>query len=165
MHQLLLSFGDSNERQQAEFTAAPQQAPEQADPVPVAAAISQVVAKVEQEPPPKPAPIPRERASTLISAMEKEASSTTSNKTNPLAGPSGSFFGINASGQKFVYVIDKSGSMKGRRYERATGELMASVERLNDSQYFYVMMFSSDMAFDVRPIRWNSKTRCGNGSQ
>jgi outer membrane protein assembly factor BamD (BamD/ComL family) len=56
-------------------------------------------------------------------------------------GPSGSFFGINAYGHEFVYVLDMSGSMRGRRYQRATAELIRSVDELSDDQNFYVLLF------------------------
>lgn len=56
---------------------------------------------------------------------------------------SGSFFGIEAGGQEFVYVLDMSGSMSGRRYERATDELIRSVAELEAHQKFYVLLFSS----------------------
>lgn len=55
----------------------------------------------------------------------------------------GSFFGIDAGGHEFVYVLDMSGSMKGRRFDRASEELMRSVEQLGPHQNFYVLLFSS----------------------
>ncbi len=56
---------------------------------------------------------------------------------------SGSFFGVNAEGHDFVYVLDMSGSMRGRRFERATAELVRSVSGLQESQKFYVLLFSN----------------------
>ncbi|MFN3189031.1 MAG: VWA domain-containing protein [Aureliella sp.] len=55
----------------------------------------------------------------------------------------GSFFGLEASGHEFVYVLDISGSMSGRRYERAADELIRSVEKLGSHQSFYVLLFNS----------------------
>ncbi len=60
-----------------------------------------------------------------------------------LGSASGSFFGIEAGGHQFVYVLDMSGSMKGRRFDRATAELVRSVEQLGPHQSFYVLLFSS----------------------
>ena len=57
------------------------------------------------------------------------------------AGPNGSFFGIEAEGHEFVYVLDMSGSMEGRRYEGATAELVRSVCELHETQNFYVLLF------------------------
>ncbi len=60
-----------------------------------------------------------------------------------LGSASGSFFGIEAGGHQFVYVLDMSGSMEGRRFDRATAELLRSVEQLGPHQRFYVLLFSS----------------------
>ena len=58
-------------------------------------------------------------------------------------GPRGSFFGIEANGHEFVYILDMSGSMRGKRYETACEELIRSVDGLAESQKFYVLLFSS----------------------
>lgn len=55
----------------------------------------------------------------------------------------GSFFGIEADGHEFVYILDMSGSMSGARYRRASDELLRSVEGLQESQRFYVLLFDS----------------------
>lgn len=60
------------------------------------------------------------------------------------AGPRGSFFGIEAYGHEFVYVMDMSGSMEGRRFKRASAELVRSVGELSESQKFYVLLFSDN---------------------
>ncbi len=57
------------------------------------------------------------------------------------SGPRGSFFGIEASGHTFVYVVDMSGSMEGGRFARATHELCQSVAGLSEKQLFYVLLF------------------------
>ncbi len=57
-------------------------------------------------------------------------------------GLRGSFFGIEAQGHDFVYILDISGSMKGIRYVRAAAELVKSVNNLDSSQRFYVLLFS-----------------------
>lgn len=58
-------------------------------------------------------------------------------------GPQGSFFGIEAYGHEFVYIVDTSGSMKNRRFDRARAELIRSVNGLTEDQYFYVFLFGS----------------------
>ena len=63
-------------------------------------------------------------------------------KGNKQEGPRGSFFGIDASGHEFVYVLDMSGSMKGQRFDEATAELIKSVDGLTEAQRFYVILFS-----------------------
>ena len=57
-----------------------------------------------------------------------------------------SFFGMQASGDRFVYVLDVSGSMnqgKGRRLRRAVNELLRSIDQLREDQMFYVLLFAS----------------------
>jgi hypothetical protein len=54
------------------------------------------------------------------------------------------FFGTEAYGNRFVYVLDVSGSMlarRGQRLERAVEELMRSIDALYDDQEFYVIVF------------------------
>ena len=65
-------------------------------------------------------------------------------------GAMGSFFGIEAVGQEFVYIVDRSGSMNGRRFRRAVGELKRSIRELQPEQRFLVILFSdsSRMMFD-----------------
>ncbi len=57
-----------------------------------------------------------------------------------------SFFGTQANGNRFVYVLDVSGSMNkgsGRRLRRAVNELLRSIEQLHEEQLFYVLLFAS----------------------
>lgn len=72
-----------------------------------------------------------------IGSLDKETTS------GQLGSARGSFFGIEAGGHQFVYVLDMSGSMKGRRFDRACEELMRSVEQLGPYQSFYVLLFSN----------------------
>jgi len=64
------------------------------------------------------------------------------------AGPKAEYFGTVAYGDRFVYVLDMSGSMNEcsgkntNRFERAVAELTSSVGRLRDDQWFYVILFS-----------------------
>jgi len=62
-----------------------------------------------------------------------------------LGGSGGtSYFGIAATGQRFAYIIDRSGSMGVRnRMEIAMQELIRSIESLPDYAYFSIRMFSS----------------------
>lgn len=52
------------------------------------------------------------------------------------------FFGTHAYGNTFVYVLDISGSMKGRRLLRAKRELVKSIRGLSDESLFHVVLFS-----------------------
>lgn len=60
-----------------------------------------------------------------------------------------SFFGLEVKGGKFVYVVDKSGSMQGRPLENAKAELMRSISSLGDKQEFYVIFY--DTGFQAMP--------------
>lgn len=52
------------------------------------------------------------------------------------------FFGAKASGRKFVFVVDCSLSMlDDGRWLAAANELCSAIERLNDDQLFYVILF------------------------
>lgn len=51
------------------------------------------------------------------------------------------FFGISASGNSFVFVVDKSGSMAGSRFRRARNELRRSIEALEDRQTYYIIFY------------------------
>lgn len=51
------------------------------------------------------------------------------------------FFGVKSKGNKFVYVIDCSGSMTGSKYRQARDQLIKSVERLRPRHRFYVYFF------------------------
>ena len=58
------------------------------------------------------------------------------------------FFGTEAQGNKFVYVVDASGSMTGTRIEKACAELLRSVQTLGTNAQFYVIFFS-DRAYPM----------------
>jgi Ca-activated chloride channel family protein len=78
-------------------------------------------------------------------------------ETTPLAGPppSGtgvpgvlgkatSFLGVQDAGRRFVYVLDRSGSMDNGPLLSAKVELMASLENLDARQEFQVIFYNSD---------------------
>ncbi|MCP4887692.1 MAG: hypothetical protein GY904_13875 [Planctomycetaceae bacterium] len=52
------------------------------------------------------------------------------------------FFGTQAYGNKFVYILDISGSMQGRRLLRAQRELLKSVWALPEDYLFHVVLFN-----------------------
>jgi hypothetical protein len=58
------------------------------------------------------------------------------------AGGGHSFFGLEASGDRVVFVVDISGSMSGRRFFRARNELRQSIENLRENQQFFVIFFN-----------------------
>jgi Mg-chelatase subunit ChlD len=100
------------------------------------------------------------------------------------AGASGEseFFGIQAKGKKFVYVVDCSGSMNGQRFDEARAELLESVSGLGEDQSFFVYLFnnqsyamySPDIASAMTPAttpniakleRWVSGRQAGGGTE
>jgi hypothetical protein len=58
------------------------------------------------------------------------------------------FFGMAAKGNRFVFVVDNSSSMKGGRLEMAVAELVKTVEGLSAKQSFYVI-FVSDKPYPM----------------
>ena len=58
------------------------------------------------------------------------------------------FFGTAAKGNRFVFVVDNSSSMKGGRLEMAVAELLRTVEGLSPRQSFYVI-FVSDQTYPM----------------
>lgn len=87
-----------------------------------------------------------------------QSSSTPSLETTPLIGPpptnravlgkSTSLFGIQDAGRKFVYVLDRSGSMIGSDYDAlrsAKVELKASLENLDSNQEFQVIFYNTEV--------------------
>jgi hypothetical protein len=65
-------------------------------------------------------------------------------------GPPGEaiFFGARSKGDRFVFVVDNSSSMKGGRLEAATAELLSAVNALTPRQSFYVI-FVSDKTYPM----------------
>lgn len=69
---------------------------------------------------------------------------TRGNRTPAYSQSSASdFFGLSLSGGSFVYVIDRSGSMKGDKLERVKRELRNSIQRLPVTSTFFVYFFST----------------------
>lgn len=56
---------------------------------------------------------------------------------------SASFFGIEAGGKSFVFVVDLSGSMAGHRFRFAKAELRRSLEKLASDQRYYIVFFNT----------------------
>ena len=61
-------------------------------------------------------------------------------------GGGAKFFGVEATGSRFAYVVDVSGSMEGARLERLRTELIGSVVELQESAQFIVVPFASGAA-------------------
>ncbi len=70
------------------------------------------------------------------------------------AGGAASFFGISSKGERFAYIVDKSGSMSRQKMALATSELMRSVRSLPDYASFFVVFFSSSMDLPSWQKNW-----------
>ena len=57
-----------------------------------------------------------------------------------------SFFGVQASGNIFCYVVDNSGSMRGEPFEATKKELLRSISLLKPNQRFYVLFFNQQLS-------------------
>jgi uncharacterized protein with von Willebrand factor type A (vWA) domain len=94
-----------------------------------------------------------------------------------IGGGSASFFGLRASGGKFVYVVDYSGSMVGERLDTAKRELTRSIRALDRHAKFFII-FYSDTA-EAMPaknlvraspencrhyLEWAQNATCGQGT-
>jgi hypothetical protein len=58
------------------------------------------------------------------------------------------FFGTRSVGNRFVFVVDNSSSMKGGRLEAAIAELLRTIDALSPRQAFYVI-FVSDQTYPM----------------
>jgi hypothetical protein len=70
-------------------------------------------------------------------------------------GAGTSFFGVRSRGTRFAYIVDVSGSMgQGRKIDVAMRELARSIEALPDYAYFYVVLYSSEIALPPAQRGW-----------
>jgi hypothetical protein len=60
------------------------------------------------------------------------------------AEKSAQFFGVKASGRRFVFIVDSSNSMIGGKFAAAKEELMYAIRRLSKEQAFYIIFFDRD---------------------
>ena len=51
------------------------------------------------------------------------------------------FFGTHVSGKRIAFVIDRSGSMRGKKFRNARKEVLDTLSSLNPTQKFYVVFF------------------------
>lgn len=59
-------------------------------------------------------------------------------------GGKAGFFGLHARGQTFVYVVDQSGSMQGRKLDILKAELIESIGSLSPTMKFFVISYGDD---------------------
>lgn len=64
------------------------------------------------------------------------------------------FFGVEARGSRFVYVVDVSGSMQGKRLQSLKIELTNSLDGLLTASSFLVVLFNSDSVPLGGRVKW-----------
>jgi hypothetical protein len=83
------------------------------------------------------------------SAARTQADSATASKAQQRqarqrqGGSRTAFFGQAAMGRRFAFILDKSGSMQGGRWQTCTQELIAALNALSGDAEFFVVLFSS----------------------
>jgi hypothetical protein len=97
-------------------------------------------------------------SSAKIASQISAAFASDSNDSSSLSvGPKSraSFFGAEAEGNRFVYVIDSSRSMEGTRWEALCWELIRSIRSLSPDQKFFIIGFDSGEhpMFDLVPTK------------
>jgi hypothetical protein len=89
-----------------------------------------------------------------LDALPSDLDTLMSGGGSPGGGPPGGkrgdavFFGARSQGDRFVFVVDNSSSMKDGRLEAAIAELVRSVDALSPRQAFYVI-FVSDQIYPM----------------
>jgi hypothetical protein len=63
------------------------------------------------------------------------------------------FFGVEAQGSRFAYIIDVSGSMQGERMTLLKRELRGSIAALLEHTHFNIVLYNSE-AFPLSGDRW-----------
>jgi uncharacterized protein with von Willebrand factor type A (vWA) domain len=90
-------------------------------------------------------------AEASLASFEILSSSQALDAEGPRQGAS--FFGAYAPGGRFVYVMDTSKSMEGRRWTLAKQQLLESLRELGPNRQFFVICFDmrTSLMFDYSP--------------
>lgn len=76
-------------------------------------------------------------------------------------GGAASFFGVEAQGSRFVYIVDVSGSMRGEKIAALKTELSESIKAMMEHMSFLVITFSSESQPLGDKRRWTDATDAG----
>jgi uncharacterized membrane protein YgcG len=76
-------------------------------------------------------------------------------------GGAASFFGVEAQGSRFVYIVDVSGSMRGEKIAALKTELSESIKAMMEHMSFLVITFSSESQPLGDKRRWTDATDTG----
>ncbi len=78
----------------------------------------------------------------FLRQQDQEVAGKSADETDLPANHRVDFFGVEGIGTSVVYVVDRSGSMYGQRFERAMAELVRSIDTLSAEQQFFVYLFN-----------------------
>lgn len=81
---------------------------------------------------------------SLVSDLDALFASAGGGLESALEGEGAEFFGVQARGSKFVFVVDSSNSMRRGKLDAAKEELLYAVRRLSSDQRFYVIFFNGN---------------------
>ncbi len=81
--------------------------------------------------------------SEIVSDVTQAARTGSSRAEEHKSKTGASFFGAEAEGNRFVFVIDSSGSMRGPRWEALCKELIRAIKSLSPDQDFFVISFDA----------------------
>lgn len=76
-------------------------------------------------------------------------------------GGAAKFFGVEAAGTRFAYVVDISGSMQGSKLNSLKIELIESIDALLEHMQFFVSPFSSDATLLGNKDKWTLASDTG----
>lgn len=76
-------------------------------------------------------------------------------------GGAASFFGVEARGSRFAYIVDISGSMRGEKMAAMKSELGESIKSMLEHMSFIVIFFQSDAVPLGDRTRWMDSTEAG----
>ncbi|MBI1189842.1 MAG: hypothetical protein GC200_04065 [Tepidisphaera sp.] len=79
-------------------------------------------------------------------------------------GKGTSFFGIEAHGNRFAYIVDVSSSMEGGRIESLQHELERSIDELLETSEFQIYQYSDDASPVMEKDGWNQASPAGKRS-
>lgn len=82
-------------------------------------------------------------------------------ETGAGSGGAAKFFGVEAVGTRFAYIVDISGSMQGPKLRAMKIELIESTSALLEHMQFYVVFFSSDSNPMGGRTRWTRADETG----
>jgi len=84
--------------------------------------------------------------SEMPSALGSTIGDAIGSAMNALPATTGAqFFGVNATGNTFCYIVDRSGSMRGGAFEAAKEEIVRSLSTMKPKQRFYIFFFGEEI--------------------